>query len=188
MKNGKRSGSFQGRSFARAVAFQVIYEHEVNPGISDSLDEEFIDGEFAHLGNPEARKSGVRDKNGPLDIEDEEDSILSIADSPLKPLSSDEIQALTTFAKRLIHATLSDRDELDRRIEKASDHWRLDRMSATDRNLLRMATAEIFLGTPEPVVINEAIELGKKFGSADSASFINGILGRIVRELRDAAR
>jgi N utilization substance protein B len=69
-------------------------------------------------------------------------------------------------------------------IEASSEHWRLDRMSLIDRNILRIATFELLYcsETPPKVVLNEAIDLGKRFGSDDSGSFINGILDRIQKE------
>ena len=88
-----------------------------------------------------------------------------------------------TFTTDLIEAVLTHKEEIDQKITSASDHWRLNRIAVTDRNILRLAIAEIIvMKTPVAVAINEAIELGKQFGSEDSASFINGILGRVVRD------
>jgi N utilization substance protein B len=63
-----------------------------------------------------------------------------------------------------------------------SHHWRIERMSSIDRNVLRLATYELYFQTETPVkvVINEAIEIAKKYGSADSSKFINGILDQIA--------
>ncbi len=81
-----------------------------------------------------------------------------------------------------------DRDDIDRRIQEAAEHWPLTRLSATDRAVLRMATAELIAraGSPVPVVIDEAIELAKRFGSDESGRFVNGVLDRVARELRPA--
>ena len=81
------------------------------------------------------------------------------------------------FARELITGVRDNRSELDQKIEQVSKNWSLARMSVTDRNILRLALYEIlYIKTPKPVVINEAIELAKKFGSAESSAFVNGIL------------
>ena len=74
--------------------------------------------------------------------------------------------------------------EIDRLIEQYSENWRLDRMSVIDRNILRMAAFELLYceEIPPKVTLNEAIDLGKRYGSGDSGSFINGILDRIQNE------
>ena len=83
------------------------------------------------------------------------------------------------FARQLITGVQENKPELDQRIEQVSKNWSLARMSVTDRNILRLALYELtYIKTPKPVVINEAIELAKKFGSAESSAFVNGILDR----------
>lgn len=89
------------------------------------------------------------------------------------------------FAERLVVGVHDRRGELDEWIVKAADNWRLDRMAVVDRNVLRMAVYEM-LGdddTPAPVIIDEAIEVAKKFGSGESGGFINGILDTIRKRL-----
>jgi N utilization substance protein B len=89
------------------------------------------------------------------------------------------------FAERIVLGVLEHCSHLDRVIEASSEHWRLDRMSLIDRNILRIATFELLYcsETPPKVVLNEAIDLGKRFGSDDSGSFINGILDRVQKEV-----
>jgi N utilization substance protein B len=88
------------------------------------------------------------------------------------------------FANRLFEETVAAEKELDRLIEKHAENWRLDRMSAIDRNILRLAAYELRAGdNPPKVVINEAVELAKKFSSEDSAPFINGILDAVRKTL-----
>ncbi len=88
------------------------------------------------------------------------------------------------FLKRLVLGVLEYFPQLDRLIEQYSDNWRLDRINMIDRNILRMALFELLYceEIPPKVTINEAIDLGKRFGSEDSGSFINGILDRIQNE------
>ena len=95
----------------------------------------------------------------------------------LSPEEGDE-----EFADRLVRGVLEHGQEIDQVIEEHSENWRLERMPAVDRNILRIATFE-FLHCeeiPPKVTLNEAIELGKRFGSEESGSFINGILDRIL--------
>ena len=81
------------------------------------------------------------------------------------------------FARQLLAGVQENRAELDQKIERISKNWSLARMSVTDRNILRLALYEMqHINTPKPVVISEAIELAKKFGSAESTAFVNGIL------------
>lgn len=74
--------------------------------------------------------------------------------------------------------------EIDQAIVRASENWRLERMSCVDRNILRIGVHELVGGgdTPPRVAINEAVELAKRYGAADSASFVNGILDRVARD------
>jgi N utilization substance protein B len=89
------------------------------------------------------------------------------------------------FMERLVLGVLEHCEEIDRLIEKYSENWRLDRMNIIDRDILRMATYELLYceKIPPKVTLNEAIELGKRFGSEDSGGFINGILDRIQNEV-----
>ncbi len=89
------------------------------------------------------------------------------------------------FAKRIVLGVMEHRQEIDRLIEERSEHWRLDRMTIVDRNILRIAIFELLYCSeiPPKVTLNEAIDLGKRYGSEDSGSFINGILDRIQNEV-----
>jgi N utilization substance protein B len=85
------------------------------------------------------------------------------------------------FAEQLVWGVFDQRRELDRLIAGSAEHWRIERMAVVDRNVLRMALHEMLApgGAPPAVIIDEAIEVAKKFGSADSGSFINGVLDAI---------
>ena len=88
-------------------------------------------------------------------------------------------EEILKFARQLIEGVRQHEEELNQKIEQQSKNWSLLRMSVTDRNILRLALYELlYVKTPKAVVINEAIELAKKFGSADSPAFVNGILDR----------
>jgi N utilization substance protein B len=94
------------------------------------------------------------------------------------------------FAGRIASGVDEKQDEIDALIEKASKNWRLIRMPVVDRNILRMATAELlfFEDVPASVTINEAVELAKRFGDKDSRAFVNGILDRIASILGRGGR
>ena len=86
------------------------------------------------------------------------------------------------FARSLLQLTLGRRAEIDERLAAVSEHWRVQRMSAVDRNILRLGAAEILFRSdiPPKVAINEAVELAKKYGDADSGRFVNGILDALL--------
>ncbi len=88
------------------------------------------------------------------------------------------------FAARLAETTLRQLDVVDSMIQKYAQNWRLDRMNAVDKSILRMGAAELlfFKDVPASVTLNELIELGREFGEADTPSFVNGILDPISRE------
>jgi N utilization substance protein B len=94
---------------------------------------------------------------------------------------------LAEFARTLVAGVRRNRGELDALLTRTADHWGLDRMAATDRNVLRLGAFEIlYSDTPGRVAINEAVELAKRFGSSHSAQFVNGILDRFLAGNREA--
>jgi len=86
------------------------------------------------------------------------------------------------FARDLVAAASTSAAKLDELITSASKNWRIDRMSRVDRNILRLGACELvaFRDVPVKVVINEAVELAKRFGTAESSAFVNGVLDRIA--------
>ena len=91
---------------------------------------------------------------------------------------------VTAFARDLVVGVMERRGEIDALLSAATQNWELHRMALVDRNILRLATFELLRAgeVPAKVAINEAIELGKRFSTQQSGSFINGILDRIRRE------
>ena len=89
------------------------------------------------------------------------------------------------FANRLAVGALSHLEEIDERIKKRAENWRISRMAIVDRNILRLAIYEFLfeLDTPKTVVINEALEIARKFSTFEATQFINGILDAIKRDL-----
>ena len=95
-------------------------------------------------------------------------------------LSSPE---LVEFAESLASGVQRNREELDQMLAKTADNWSLERMAVTDRNVLRLGLYEmLYTDAPQRVAINEAVELAKRFGTAQSAQFVNGILDRFLSD------
>ena len=94
-----------------------------------------------------------------------------------------------SFADSLVRGTKQHQGKTDQLITQYAEHWDLERMAVVDRNILRLAVHELLWqpDVPPKVAINEAIELAKKFGAADSSRFINGLLDRILKEHRPAS-
>ncbi len=95
-----------------------------------------------------------------------------------------------SFADDLFVIAAQRGGEIDPLIERNAEHWRMDRMAAVDRNLLRAGVAE-FLGfpeTPRAVVINEALEIARRFSTPESVHFINGVLDSVARELGEGKK
>ncbi len=89
------------------------------------------------------------------------------------------------FAEELFAMAAARAAEIDELIERNAEHWRMERMAAVDRNLLRAGVAELlgFPKTPRPVIINEALEIARRFSTPESVTFINGVLDSVAREL-----
>jgi N utilization substance protein B len=161
------------RTFAREVAFQVLYRDDLNPpgeaGPQDALLDqgqqtrrlvEFVgrmsEGDGAGEGGPDdaaLRRQWLRDP------------------------------ALVEFTRSLVAGVREHRAELDERLAGAAAHWSLERMASTDRNLLRLGAYEILhTAVPPKVAVDEAVELAKRFGGAQSAQFVNGILDHLLHQ------
>jgi N utilization substance protein B len=100
--------------------------------------------------------------------------------------AADEVEPeVRAFAEELFSAAIERQGQIDELLVANSKHWRLERMPAVDRNLLRMAVGEMlgFKGTPFPIVINEALEIGRRFSAPESINFLNGMLDAIARGL-----
>ena len=94
-----------------------------------------------------------------------------------------EVGEAYSYAQSLVEGTLSHIDEIDELIRHQAEHWRLERMPAVDRNILRLAVFEFLYETdvPKLVILDEAIELAKEFGTEQSGRFVNGVLDGILK-------
>jgi N utilization substance protein B len=101
-------------------------------------------------------------------------------------LAADEVKPeVRGFAEDLFRVAIDQQTKIDELLASHSRHWRIDRMPAVDRNLLRMAVAEMlgFKGTPFPIVINEALEIARRYSASESINFLNGVLDSIAHAL-----
>jgi N utilization substance protein B len=172
----KRRGP--GRHSAREVALQVLYaidlgtdarffDPDPEPDIEVAEDRSAVDspGE-GRAGSLATRTEGVFDR---------------IAENFAVPASAAE------FARELVEAVVERSDLLDELLGAHAKNWRVARMAAVDRNVLRMAAYELRdTETPVAVVIDEAVDLARRFGSDTSPAFVNGVLDAVAREVRSS--
>ncbi len=100
--------------------------------------------------------------------------------------SRDDVDAETrVFAEDLYRVATARQAEIDGLIEQHAQNWRLERMAVVDRNLLRAAVAEMmgFPNTPAAIIINEALEVARRYAAPESVNFLNGVLDAIARDL-----
>lgn len=102
-----------------------------------------------------------------------------------KELSDTDLDDRTReFADKLVLGTLANLSTIDDRIRTRAEHWRIERMANVDRNVLRLAVYEfLFEDTPHTVIINEALEIARRFSTFEATQFINGILDAIKLDL-----
>jgi len=88
------------------------------------------------------------------------------------------------YAEAIVRGVLEAREAVDRRIAHASEHWRLERMTRVDRNVLRIGTWELVCrpDVPRAVILDESVELAKTFGTDESGAFVNGVLAKVADE------
>lgn len=113
-----------------------------------------------------------------------EDAIGAYYDTLFGDTSPGGAPARDDFVNRLVRGTVEHLAEVDEQITRHAEHWRMERMPAVDRNILRLAVYEMtHAGTPAAVTIDEALELARKFSGEESVQFVNGVLDAIHRAL-----
>lgn len=117
---------------------------------------------------------------------DERDALI---ENYWKDLGDDAIDDKTReFANSIVRGTLKNLSSIDDRIRSRAEHWRIERMAIVDRNVLRLAVYEfLHQDTPHTVIINEGLELARRFSSYEATQFINGVLDAIKLDLASAA-
>ena len=128
-----------GRSLAREIIVQVLFEDDLNPNGDQQLADQFVSD----------RMQGKSD-------------------------------GLSTYTREMLESIRQSKSLVDAILEESADNWSLSRMAPTDRNILRLGVYELTqTDTPGQVVIHEAVELARRFGTQDSPRFVNGVLDRI---------
>ncbi|MBI2168107.1 MAG: transcription antitermination factor NusB [Actinobacteria bacterium] len=111
---------------------------------------------------------------------------LDLRDQSAEELLGDQPVAPDAYAEALIRGVGTNRKALDEQIDAAAEHWSVDRMAVVDRTLLRIGAFELAQrpDVPAAVIIDEAVELAKRYSTEESGRFVNGVLARLARELR----
>lgn len=158
------------RHTAREMALQMLYQHEMGGSELPQVFQDFDVSEFlaqeaeGELGGEEGGGDG----------------------SPRKVSQKDQRRVKKAFdhARELVEGTAGHQSEIDELIRGQADNWRLERMPVVDRNILRLAIFEMQHqpDVPKLVVLDEAIELAKKYGSDQSSRFINGLLDGLLKQ------
>jgi transcription antitermination protein NusB len=171
------------RTFAREIAFQVLYREDLNPeegAAARPAGDALLDQgrETRELMEFVRHLAALRDQEDAGSAEEVEFYTQWL-----------RTPSLVEFSRLLIHGVTAHRAELDDKIAAAAENWSVRRMAATDRNLLRLGCYEIhFTDTPVKVVIDEGVELAKRFGGAQSAHFVNGILDKLMQRKESEVR
>ena len=165
------------RTFAREIAFQVLYREDLNPNQPEAVtvyDDLLLD-------QGRQTRDLMEFVRHLAELRDQEDAIA--ADEGELYSQWLRTPSLVEFSRLLIQGVAGNRTELDQKIATAAENWSVQRMAATDRNLLRLGAYEIhFTDTPVKVAVDEAVELAKRFGGAQSAQFVNGILDKLMHQ------
>ena len=191
------------RRTAREMAVQMLYQSDLGgsnlPSIINTFDlADYLAREMAAAKKP-AKAKGAPPEAAPL--MDGPDGLGALnapapavpSDPPVKPVATARevharhkrrVEDAFRFAQVLVQGTLDHREQIDDLIRSQADNWRLERMPPVDRNILRLAVYEMLYHreTPKLVVVDEAIELAKKFGSDQSGRFVNGLLDGLLKQ------
>ena len=162
-----------GRHSGREVALQVLYALDLGKRDFEYKEPTDLAAASAVATAAEAPSAALEDRG--------RDAFDRIAENFEVPT------AAVQFARELVDAVLSKSEELDTLLGQHARNWRVPRMAAVDRNVLRIAVYELRdTATPLAVVIDEAVDLARRFGSDTSPAFVNGVLDSIAREVREA--
>ena len=160
------------RRQARERAVQFLFQYDHNPT-------EVLDADLEHFWLHQR----------PAVIELVEGRSAWGEDRKMPPPTPDDI-SIRSFAEPLVRGVLENRDSIDEILSQLTDNWDLHRMAAVDRNILRLAAHELMHreDVPPVVVINEAVDIAKKFSTDDSGKFVNGILDKLAVQINRPPR
>jgi transcription antitermination protein NusB len=161
------------RRTAREMAVQMLYQHDLGGSALPQIFRTFDLSEYV-----------VREREA-TEAAEKEKKVLTPEEQRAEAVRlRKRVEEAFLFAQELVKGTLDNRERIDGMITAQADNWRLERMPAVDRNVLRLAIYEMLYetDTPKLVVVDEAIELAKKFGSEQSGRFVNGLLDGLLKQ------
>ena len=156
------------RRMAREMAVQMLYQGDLGGSPPPNIFSTFDLSEYM------TREAAQDKKKGLPTVEEREDF----------NKRKKRVEEAFHYAQALVRGTIDNQDRIDELIRGQADNWRIERMPAVDRNILRLAVYEMLheRETPKLVVLDEAIELAKKFGSEQSGRFVNGLLDGLLKQ------
>lgn len=167
---------FAARRRSRQAALQALYAAELGARSSGSDADKDADANAADAANA-ADVAGAAAATSP------EHALQRVSEHFELP------EAAFEFARELVLGVYAEQGTIDAKLQAVSHNWKLERMSVVDRNILRMAAFELGAGSAPPeVVINEAVELARRFGDDGSPRFVNGILGALIERPAEAGK
>lgn len=150
------------RRKAREMAMQMLYQRELGESTLEQIFAAFNPREYTYT---------------PTDADTDEEP------APLKGEAAERAREAFAYARQLVEGIASNADQVDEMIRGHAENWRLERMAVIDRSILRLAIYEMLYETsvPKVVIVDEAIELAKRFGSEHSGRFVNGLLDGVLK-------
>jgi len=171
------------RSRAREAALQVLYQDDLNPQVSPSVGEGLL-GERFPVSELVAMEPGELLRLARIALPDRPQIALEAWSQT--ELAQEIRHGAMEFGRGLIEGVRRNRPQLDERIARAAEHWSLERMATTDRNVLRLGAYELlYTDAPPRVAIDEAVALAKRYGTEQSGPFVNGILDKLMHETEE---
>jgi N utilization substance protein B len=170
------------RRTAREMAVQMLYQSDLG---GSSLPQIFASFDLAeYMAQEAAREREAKKKPAAQGEAPPAGQLKRDAERTDYARRRRRIEDAFLYAQALVRGTLDHRERIDEMIRGQADNWRLERMPAVDRNILRLAVYEMLFETdiPKLVVVDEAIELAKKFGSEQSGRFVNGLLDGLLKQ------
>lgn len=163
------------RRMAREMALQMLYQHDLGGATPVQIFRVFDRSPYlSGNGWAEGEEDGGKGRRPPKTAQ----GVPKAGERRRR-----EVEEAFDYARRLVEGTLDHADEVDALIREQADNWRLERMPAVDRNILRLAVFELLYeeDIPKLVVVDEAIELAKKFSTDQSSRFVNGLLDGLLK-------
>lgn len=169
------------RELATCALFQIDFDCEnVEEALNGAVEIYHDMEEKARSEYVEAAQKAFVAKEASVEVEEVETEPVNDSIIP----SVNEVAAARPYAEKLLVGVMENKEAIDEKIQACSIDWKLERMPATDRNIMRVAAYEMFFAENKldiAVAINEAVEIAKIYGSKDSSRFVNGVLGKMTK-------